>query len=544
MCGIFGFATGERGKNASSRRDTFINGLIFNMPRGWDSTGIAHVKEIGTPKKHESYVGYYKRALHVIDYLETKQVKKLLGNTDDYHYLIGHCRSATRGTQEDNNAHPFQYDHITLVHNGTVDQGLLAQHKATEFVDSASICSHMAKAGELETLEKLDGAFALVWYNQNDDTLNFARNKRKPMAWGFVKDENTMYYSSEWGVLNAAMIRNDQQIDGKILIPKPFMWYKVQAEDVREYTITEFKEYVRPMYAGPQGQWGPGGPRHNHHPQRNRQQVMVHPATSTTTPGNTTPSKPDAEPTTRESTETPSSQINDLKGLHGVPSSAARLKWVANYLQKFGLSIGGITIMVPKKFVPYKNQLDRGQIVGERITTKAKLVMYSVSSAQFALYHNTGKIAVRCVNIELNHENNGPAIVVVVDEMWNSRFMQGLSKSGEGTGHGDDTQTVPPKAAEEGKEEVVHYEAEGRDGPNYDGDDKRYMGPGGSWITRPSWERLVATGCGGCSGIVSREFHSKVLWIGDSPVCHECAGQPSTLEALGLEDNMQRALLH
>ncbi|MFW3388445.1 UNVERIFIED_CONTAM: hypothetical protein RF648_20880, partial [Kocuria sp. CPCC 205274] len=55
-------------------------------------------------------------------------------------FLVGHNRYATAGAINDRNAHPFNHEHITLVHNGTLDdQSLLPDHQKFA-VDSENIC--------------------------------------------------------------------------------------------------------------------------------------------------------------------------------------------------------------------------------------------------------------------------------------------------------------------------------------------------------------------------------------------------------------------
>lgn len=507
MCGIYGVASGEGTKNARSRAETFCNGMLFNMPRGWDSTGVATVKQVnGT----ESDVSFYKRALHVVDYFESKAAKKLLSKFEDYYYVLGHCRAATRGNSTDLNAHPFQYGHITLVHNGTVAQHLLPK-RADESVDSADIAASMADAGELETLEKLEGAFSLVWYNQNDDSLNFARNKRKPLAFAFVKDENTMYYGSEWATLYATMLRNNEQPDGKILVPKPFIWYKFNKEDLRKYTVTEFKEYAHPPYGRPRNSHGWSGPTSQLPPITVHQPLLLE---------NTTTSKEnDEKPITNEST-TGNTPIKPPEEPQGVPSTASRIRLVAAQLSKFGLSIGRLIICNPTKWVPYKNQRQMlGYLEGRRGEGDIPVVIYGITATAWSSYCKRGKIACRCVNIRMNYQGveGQVAIVGVIDEKWDANFEAREVKSLPS----QSTTTVLPERPAE-REKAVQPT------PIY------LLGPGGSHISPERWLRLVAEGCGGCVEPLNMENASQILWIGDSPVCHECASHGQVREALGL----------
>lgn len=95
-------------------------------------------------------------------------------------FMVGHNRYATQGAVIDANAHPFQHGHITLVHNGTLDdQSLLPDHKNFP-VDSENIAYSIMKLGIEETIQKLNGKFTLVWHDAKLNTLNVIRNSERP----------------------------------------------------------------------------------------------------------------------------------------------------------------------------------------------------------------------------------------------------------------------------------------------------------------------------------------------------------------------------
>lgn len=94
--------------------------------------------------------------------------------------MVGHNRHATSGQINDQNAHPFNHGKITMVHNGTLDdQSLLPDHLSFA-VDSENIAYSLDKIGVDETVQKLDGAYTLVWINTEEMTLNIIRNKERP----------------------------------------------------------------------------------------------------------------------------------------------------------------------------------------------------------------------------------------------------------------------------------------------------------------------------------------------------------------------------
>lgn len=95
-------------------------------------------------------------------------------------FIFGHNRYATVGAINAENAHPFQHDHITMAHNGTLtDQSLLPDHTRFE-VDSENVCYSIAKKGIDWTIQNLDGAFTLIWHDAKLNTVNIIRNDDRP----------------------------------------------------------------------------------------------------------------------------------------------------------------------------------------------------------------------------------------------------------------------------------------------------------------------------------------------------------------------------
>jgi hypothetical protein len=158
--------------------------LYADTFRGPHSTGVFCRREHLI--KGEGYVRIpmWKEAIPGPEYLETYDWTALstgFGTFNNYpNFLVGHNRWATQGAINDLNAHPFQYGKITMVHNGTLmDQDLLPESKDFE-VDSENICYSINKIGAAETIQKLDGAFVLIWHDSSDDTLHIIRNEERP----------------------------------------------------------------------------------------------------------------------------------------------------------------------------------------------------------------------------------------------------------------------------------------------------------------------------------------------------------------------------
>jgi predicted glutamine amidotransferase len=149
----------------------FTEMLFADQLRGADGTGIIYNKnkEIKTLKS----------VMASGEFISTKEYDAatrdcvLSGN-----FVVGHNRAATKGKLTHENTHPFREKHITLVHNGT-----LPYHKnlADVEVDSQAICVSMAEIGYKKTIEKINGAFALIWVDNKQKTLNFVRNNQRPL---------------------------------------------------------------------------------------------------------------------------------------------------------------------------------------------------------------------------------------------------------------------------------------------------------------------------------------------------------------------------
>jgi len=55
----------------------------------------------------------------------------------------------------------------------------------------------MAKNGAKDTFEKAKGAYACVWWNDNESTINFFRNDERPLWFTWSKDMDMMFWASE-----------------------------------------------------------------------------------------------------------------------------------------------------------------------------------------------------------------------------------------------------------------------------------------------------------------------------------------------------------
>lgn len=198
MCGLVGQA------GALEYADEGIHKrlLLLDYWRGPDSTGMASIRKNGD-------VHIAKVASHPLTLFDMKKFSTAMSGSSSL-ALIGHNRLATKGKVNDSNAHPFQYDHIVGAHNGTLDYSAfrrLQDELGEEFdVDSQAIFAGIARLGLKETISLLTGAWSLVFVDTNKGTLNWLRNKERPLWFAYSEDFKKVYWASEYEFIDAALM--------------------------------------------------------------------------------------------------------------------------------------------------------------------------------------------------------------------------------------------------------------------------------------------------------------------------------------------------
>lgn len=197
MCGLVGIAG-----NLEYHDEQFMKRLmLFDYPRGMHSTGFAAIRD------QDSSFHIAKMASHPIDLFDTKAFDKAM-NAFQSKVFIGHNRYATLGAVNSANAHPFAHGDIVGAHNGTLEKNSYADLE--ELVggyfgtDSEAIIAAINMYGVKEVIPMLEGAWALVWYNREDDTLNFIRNSERTLYYAFNKDCDKIVWASEFAIMRAA----------------------------------------------------------------------------------------------------------------------------------------------------------------------------------------------------------------------------------------------------------------------------------------------------------------------------------------------------
>lgn len=250
MCGLVGIASNNL---IVGDRNVFTSLLYLDELRGEHSTGVAAVDKAGD-------VSVYKRALKASDFIQLKGYTNTLLKADKV--LMGHNRYATMGARDDNNAHPFTHGTITLMHNGTLNNKLdVNSCKAVFNTDSETIAYALSREDTKEVLERLGGAYALVWYDEEELTLNFARNDERPLFLGRI-GANDLVWASEKAMLELVAEHHKKTLKDVFMLATG----KVVSFDVAnlsaEPEILEFTPKPKPVIQSYGNNYGQGSASH------------------------------------------------------------------------------------------------------------------------------------------------------------------------------------------------------------------------------------------------------------------------------------------
>jgi glucosamine 6-phosphate synthetase-like amidotransferase/phosphosugar isomerase protein len=160
--------------------------------RGYDSAGIATLIDGRIERRRAEG-----KLSNLVARLEKEPVRGTIG--------IGHTRWATHGQPIEKNAHPIATDKVAVVHNGIIEnfQALKKElaglghsfHTDTDTEAVANLVTHYLSQGldptqaVARTLERLDGAFALVFLFAGRHDLLICARRGSPLAIGYGDGE-------------------------------------------------------------------------------------------------------------------------------------------------------------------------------------------------------------------------------------------------------------------------------------------------------------------------------------------------------------------
>jgi predicted glutamine amidotransferase len=233
MCGIVGLISKRKWGFYNGHADVFKELLFVDTLRGPDSTGVFGVTK-------NANVSILKAAIPGPQFIELDNFKKFCDSmTKNYVAVIGHNRKATKGSISAKNAHPFKVDDITLVHNGTIwgDK----EFKEGVEVDSHQIAHDISEKGEFETIKAINGAYALVWFNKTDKTLNAVRNSQRPLS--ILETDGFWVLASEAGLAHAVLIRNNYKLLKVHPIPtKTMVCWNMEGDNADKFYCVDMDE--------------------------------------------------------------------------------------------------------------------------------------------------------------------------------------------------------------------------------------------------------------------------------------------------------------
>lgn len=178
MCGIIGYIGPEK-----FNKDKIVTLMVYNqLKRGDDSTGIYTVD-----------TGIIKSVLKADLFIE-----KEFPNLNEQTLFIGHVRKRTSGIINQENAHPFKYDDLIGVHNGSVTNTdeLYEDWQKTFSVDSQVILYRLAIEKNPKVLQELDGGTAILVHRENEPNVIYGYNNGGRELYYGEGEKDSYYISS------------------------------------------------------------------------------------------------------------------------------------------------------------------------------------------------------------------------------------------------------------------------------------------------------------------------------------------------------------
>jgi len=231
MCGLVGIITGYKNGFSQGEVDMLQQLIYIDTLRGVDATGLMYGDTYNNVQVH-------KEATPGPAFLKTKEwfssKQEILHNGL---WAFAHNRAATRGEKTDGNAHPFVVDDIILMQNGTY-RGSHKHHKDVD-VDTEACAHVIAENDDVEkALQKIDAAYAFIWWSNKNKTINIIRNHERPLC--IARSENgSLYFASEGDMLYLTAHRNGIKFnkDGVVMLETEKLY--TFSFDTPNYKFTE-----------------------------------------------------------------------------------------------------------------------------------------------------------------------------------------------------------------------------------------------------------------------------------------------------------------
>lgn len=306
MCGLVGIYS----SNLFNKHKECLSALLYlDTWRGKDSTGVAAVRHNADTEVLKSTVPGY-------EFVEGPKLDQHL-KLNDFCW-IGHNRFGTVGKNIKTNAHPFMIDDedggclIVGAHNGTLRNKHHLTDHAKFGTDSEALFNEIAVNGVEKAIEKIEGAWALTYYDHIEEELRIIRNKERTLFYAYEEGKKTLIWASEmWMIRVACMKAGIKLQDDKIVAFTEDTLYKFPAPEKMNEDLTctrqgglVGKQAAGFFHGGRTGWTGGTDWRGNHQSRTQTTQTPTEQRTERPTPGSAIL----ASPSSSSQTENPSSK--------------------------------------------------------------------------------------------------------------------------------------------------------------------------------------------------------------------------------------------
>lgn len=263
MCGICGVVGPSLTK---SERSLFHNLLMLNYFRGEDSTGIIRIEK--------EQVRTHRTLEPSPNFLFTDRAREYIRGDGPAgkpfatpQGFIGHCRAATKGVVKIANAHPFSFENVIGVHNGTLKSSFKNSEKYE--TDSQAIYSLLNEvepedvAEVIHEINKHDSAYVLVWVDVRDNSVNIIKNSQRTLWMTHIFSRTSLAFSSDkehlkLGLKNAGVqtpsgVKPTDHNEDAFFQLKPHVHYKLKigaSVNTGTFTDLEIPEKKTYTYTG------------------------------------------------------------------------------------------------------------------------------------------------------------------------------------------------------------------------------------------------------------------------------------------------------